>query len=100
MRWSPGALGVATVMAAMAAVASGGDDGSAPPPLPPVRGVRILSGAEVTDSAGARLLQPLIVEVRNSAGALSTSAVARYTIQATVGPLSRTAQFSVVPPGC
>jgi hypothetical protein len=74
MRLMYGARGVVTVMAAMAAVACGGDDGSAPPPPPPpppVRGVRILSGADVTDSAGARMLQPLIVEVHDSAGALA-----------------------------
>ncbi|MBK6308210.1 MAG: hypothetical protein IPF47_21775 [Gemmatimonadetes bacterium] len=74
MRLMYGARGVVAAMAAMAAVACGGDDGSAPPPPPPpppVRGVRILSGADVTDSVGARLLQPLIVEVHDSAGALA-----------------------------
>jgi hypothetical protein len=46
-----------------------GDDSTAPPPS--ARGIQIVAGAGVTDTVGSSLRQPLIIEVRDSAGKLA-----------------------------
>jgi hypothetical protein len=53
------------------AVACGGGDPSSPGPV--TRGIRIVSGDNVTDSAGALLTAALIVEVHDSTGAVAPS---------------------------
>lgn len=76
-------------------VACGGDGPSSPTP-PVARGIRIISGANVTDSVGTKLAAPLIVEVRDSTGAIAPLAtVVRFETvlrdqlyEATLAPLS------------
>ena len=47
--------------------ACGGENSASPPPGLP--GIRIIAGADVTDSASARLTAPLIVEIHDATGA-------------------------------
>ena len=81
------------------AAACGGDDPGAPRPLS--RGLRIISGADVTDSARARLTTPLIVEVHDSSGALvPPGTLVRFEVLqdtggAGVAPLTSNAYSSV-----
>ncbi len=65
MRWrrvSLGALAAATI------AACGSESTSVQNSPRTVRGLRIVSGSDVTDTAGALLSLPLIVEVHDSAG--------------------------------
>ena len=55
-------------LALLLALACGGDDPGGPAPVP--RGIQIVSGADITDSAGTILYAPLIVAVRDAAGVL------------------------------
>ena len=68
---------------AVLALACGGDDLGGPAP---VRGIAIISGSEVTDSAGTLLTAPLIVEVHDSSGALAPpGTLVRFEVVDTVG---------------
>src|SRR5687767_8918344 len=49
----------------------GSDPGSTEPPPPPVRGIQFVSGAVATDSIGAILALPILVEVHDSSGRLA-----------------------------
>ena len=62
----------AAVLAAILGLAGcgGGDDPAGPDPKPVLRGIQIISGASITDSARARPTPPLIVEVHDASGAL------------------------------
>lgn len=59
--------------------------GSTEPPPPSARGIQFVSGAAVTDSIGAILAQPLLVEVRDTSGRLA--------------PVGTLVQFAGVQPG-
>lgn len=76
--------------------ACGSDDGAGPAP-PVRRGIQFVSGNQVTDSAGSQLAAPLIVEVRDSAGAIvPIGTIVRFEsvsrpgtqVQALVAPLT------------
>jgi Tol biopolymer transport system component len=68
---------------AVAALACGGDDLGGPAQ---VRGIAIISGGEVTDSAGLLLTEPLVVEVHDSTGKVApTGTLVRFTVVDTIG---------------
>ena len=65
------------VLAAVGLTACGGSDSVRPPEL--IRGLRVISGANVTDSAATVLIQALVVEVHDSTGALvPTGTIVRF----------------------
>lgn len=72
--------------AMVVAVAACGSDSPSSPAAPKFRGIRFVSGASGTDTAMARLSEPLVVEVHDSSGALiPAGTVVRFEAQSRDG---------------